>query len=250
MNPHQAVASFDQIINLRDMLRDLNRANDFSALFARFCAENFINSHAQLFQDLLVIFLLRGKREGFFVEFGATNGRDLSNTLMLEELFSWKGLLAEPAKCWHSALRANRKALIDTRCVWTQTGEQLEFLETEWAEVSTIRQLAELDYQKNNRSKGTVYSVETISLNELLKAHNVPREIDYVSIDTEGSEAAILKAFNFAEHDIKIMTVEHNYVEANRQAVFELLIDRGFVRLFEPLSKFDDWYVERSILGP
>jgi hypothetical protein len=49
---------------------------------------------------------------------------------------------------------------------------------------------------------------------------------------------------------IKIMTVEHNYVEANRQAVFELLIERGFVRLFEPLSKFDDWYVKRSILGP
>jgi FkbM family methyltransferase len=192
---------------------------------------------------------MNGKRDGFFVEFGATNGHDLSNTFTLEQHFSWKGLLAEPAKCWHAALKANRKAAIDSRCVWRQTGVKLEFKETEIGELSTLTNLVDRDFNKGGRVKGTTYSVETVSLNDLLKSHNAPQEIDYLSIDTEGSELEILQAFDFTDYDIKIMTVEHNFVEPNRQEVFKLLSGKGFVRLFEAQSKFDDWYVKRSLLG-
>lgn len=249
--PHPVVACVEGLLNIRDFVRRYVRdnPNELSGHFAHYCAINSMNSHAQLFQDLLVIFLLKGKRDGFFVEFGATNGRDLSNTLVLEEHFGWKGILAEPAKCWHAALSANRKAAIDIRCVWSQTGAQLEFKEAEIAELSTLTSLADKDFNREGRVKGTTYSVETISLNDLLKAHNAPREIDYLSIDTEGSELEILHTFDFTDYDIKIMTVEHNFVEPNRQEVFNLLSSKGFIRLFEPLSKFDDWYVQRSLLG-
>jgi len=196
------------------------------------------------------VFLLKGKRNGFFVEFGATNGRDLSNTAILERDFQWTGILAEPAKCWHSALKANRSAVIDHRCVWSQTGATLAFKETEIAELSTLSILADADDgHRQNRVKGKTYSVETISLNDLLKVHNCPRQIDYLSIDTEGSELEILRAFKFDNYDIGIITVEHSYREPDRQSIFDLLTSKGFIRLFEPFSKFDDWYVKRSIVG-
>ena len=51
-------------------------------------------SRSQLRQDLFVIFELKGKKRGYFVEFGATNGIDLSNTYLLETEFSWTGILA------------------------------------------------------------------------------------------------------------------------------------------------------------
>lgn len=250
-NPHPIFACFDQLLGIRGVVERYvkENPNELGGLFTRFCAINFMNSHAQLFQDLLVIFLTKGKRNGFFVEFGATNGRDLSNTFTLEQHFGWKGLLAEPAKCWQAALKANRKAAIDTRCVWRQTGAKLEFKETENAELSTLSNLVDEDFQGSARVKGTTYSVETVSLNDLLKTHNVPQEIDYLSIDTEGSELEILQTFDFADYDIKIMTVEHNFVEPNRQEVFKLLTSKGFIRLFEGLSKFDDWYVKRLVLG-
>ena len=248
---HPVVACFDGLLGIRTAIRRhvIENPGDIAGLFTNFCAINFAASQAQLFQDLLVIFFMKGKRDGFFVEFGATNGRDHSNTHILEEDFGWKGILAEPAKCWHAALKANRRASIDTRCVWKQTGARLEFKETEIAELSTLSNLVDKDYQKSNREKGMTYSVETVSLNDLLKAHSAPREIDYLSIDTEGSELEILQAFDFTDYDIKVVTAEHNFVEPNRRKVLQLLSGKGFVRLFEPLSKFDDWYVKRSLLG-
>lgn len=63
-------------------------------------------SKAQLRQDLFVLNHLDFKRNGFFVEFGATNGVNLSNSFLLERQFGWNGILAEPARIWHEQLRA------------------------------------------------------------------------------------------------------------------------------------------------
>ena len=41
---------------------------------------------------------LNFKEAGFFVEFGVTNGVDLSNAYMLEENCGWAALLGEPAR--------------------------------------------------------------------------------------------------------------------------------------------------------
>lgn len=55
-------------------------------------------SRSQLRQDLFVLTELNFKQNGYFVEFGATNGVDLSNTYLLEKEFNWSGILAEPAR--------------------------------------------------------------------------------------------------------------------------------------------------------
>jgi FkbM family methyltransferase len=245
------VGSFDGLLGTRDLLLGYVAQNpgDLGGLFAKYCAINFMNSHGQLLQDLFALFMLKGKRNGFFVEFGATNGSDLSNTWVLEHHFGWRGILAEPATVWHAALRANRKAAIDTRCVWSRTGERLEFSESDVAELSTLANLVEGDFNRAGRVNAKTYAVETVSLNDLLRTHNAPREIDFMSVDTEGSEGDILKAFDFRKYDVKVMTVEHNFVEPKRGEIHDLLTANGFVRMFEALSKFDDWYVKRSLVG-
>lgn len=62
-------------------------------------------SKSQIGQDLFVISQLGSNPAGrFFVEFGATNGINMSNTYMLEKHFGWHGIVAEPAKVWHESL--------------------------------------------------------------------------------------------------------------------------------------------------
>jgi FkbM family methyltransferase len=182
------------------------------------------------------------KRDGFFVEFGATNGLDLSNTHLLEKDFGWTGILAEPAVCWHRDLKRNRNAHIETRCVWKYSNASLAFNETEMEELSTLAEFSSTDAYGELRKKGRTYNVDTISLNDLLTKYGAPIDIDYLSIDTEGSEFEILKNFDFSMHQFKVITCEHNFTPVRSQ-LFELLTRNGYVRKFEDLSRFDDWYV-------
>ena len=53
--------------------------------------ENFAlkNTYSQLEQDLNVLKYLDHKRNGYFLEVGAANGINLSNTYLLEKKYGW-----------------------------------------------------------------------------------------------------------------------------------------------------------------
>lgn len=222
--------------------KEPSHLTDRREAFLAYVLENYGTSKAQVFQDLFAMFMTNGKRNGYFVEFGATNGVSLSNTWLLEKSYGWRGILAEPARCWHADLKANRNCIVETKCVWGKSGEQLEFNEVVEGELSTINLFSGADGRTENRKEGRVYMVETISLNDLLVVHGAPDDIDYLSVDTEGSEFAILSNFDFSAHRIKLITVEHNYTK-EREKIYNLLSRNGYQRVFEKFSSWDDWYV-------
>jgi len=205
--------------------------------------KNKSQSFSQYSQDLFVLSTLNHKKNGYFIDFGATDGIFLSNSFLLERDYGWSGILAEPAKCWHNTLFSNRKCHIDTRCVWTESNQIINFIETEVAELSTISDFTSNDIHGSTRAlKSKSYSVQTVSLNDLLSFYNAPSEIDYLSIDTEGSEFLILENFNFNKYKIKIITIEHNWT-SNRELIHKLLIGHNYKRLHLDLTDCDDWYV-------
>jgi FkbM family methyltransferase len=196
------------------------------------------HSRSQFGQDLFVLYQSGFRKHGYFVEFGATNGLDLSNSFLLEEEFAWSGILAEPARRWHKELRANRACHIETDCVWSESGALITFEEADWGELSGVRTERSADTKK----KGKTYSVTTISLLDMLDKYSAPKEIDYLSIDTEGSEFDILSSFDFSRYQFNVITCEHND-GPRRESIFSLLTANGYVRKFEQISECDDWYV-------
>lgn len=208
---------------------------------AKALAAAAVNAESQLGQELFVLSELGLKRGGYFVEFGATNGVSLSNSVLLEREFGWSGILAEPAKCWHRELRANRASIVETECVWSKTGDVVQFTEATEAEYSTVGAFKDGGSHLGSRNAASVYVVPTVSLNDLLDRHGAPREIDYLSIDTEGSELDILRAFDFDKRSFRVITCEHNFTPA-REEIFSLLSSKGYVRRFPELSKWDDWF--------
>ncbi len=90
--------------------------------------------------------------------------------------------------------------------------------------------------------KSVQYPVETITLNELLESYSAPSHIDYISIDTEGSEYSILKACDFNRWSFGVLTVEHNFL-AQRDKIHELLASHGYKRILSHISEHDDWYI-------
>ena len=226
-----------------EVLQQLNDANAQELL--RYLGR----SKSQLRQDLFVLSRLSYKKNGYFVEFGATDGNDLSNTYLLEKEFGWSGILAEPAKIWHEELKKNRSCNIETDCVWKDSTSTLTFNQCATAELSTIASYSNIDGRGQARKEGATYNVKTISLNDLLSKYNAPQHIDYLSIDTEGSEYEILSHFDFSKHSFQIITCEHNY-SPMREKLFALLSQQGYQRVLEKVSLFDDWYIKSTPQQP
>lgn len=208
----------------------------------------FPRSRGENFQDIFAMLLLGVEQPGFFVEFGATDGVTGSNSYMMEKSFGWNGILAEPAHKWQKALRQNRKAQICDKCVWRESGHRLSFREANDAGLSTLEEFRSQDRHSEKRRSGRVYDVETISLNDLLQSNNAPQSIDYLSIDTEGSEYEILSCLDFDRWHPSVLTVEHND-RPERDRIFSLMSGHGYVRAPVVVSKYDDWYVEPSKSG-
>jgi hypothetical protein len=82
---------------------------------------------------------------------------------------------------------------------------------------------------------------------DLLKAHNAPKFIEFLSIDTEGSEFEILKDFDFQSYRFGAICVEHNFSDT-RERINELLLANGYAQVHSDLSEFDDWYVQEANL--
>ena len=190
-------------------------------------------------QDKLALEIL-GNEPNYFVEFGADDGITNSNTYTLEKYYGWSGILAEPSIYSHEKLFNNRSCNIETNCVYYESGLEINFTEVGNG-LSAITKYADKDSWAQTRAGGTIYKVKTISLKDMLDKYKAPSVIGYLSIDTEGSEYDILNAYDFSRM-FKLITVEHNYTE-QREKIYELLIQKGYRRIYEDVSQWDDWYV-------
>lgn len=239
-----ATISLDQLLySFKDQY-----TNDENIKFLGYCLANLEKTRSQNFQDIWALYENDFKMDGFFVEFGATNGIDGSNTFLLEKKFNWKGILAEPNPVWHQDLTKNRTATIVTDCVYTETGSTLEFVNAPDPTLSTIQGFGENDEHSHIRMQGETIKVNTISLGDLLSA--APKVIDYMSIDTEGSEHSILESYftNHAnEHIIKCISVEHNNDIEFRTQLHTLLTKYNYERKFTVFSRWDDLYILKGI---
>lgn len=200
------------------------------------------HSESQLQQDVAALLAAGCKRNGFFVEFGAGHPIELSNTFMLEQQFGWSGILADPSPKFAQGLRQVRAATFDPRCVWVRSGEFVDFTDVDVAEMSGMTMHIDPAVLAGQNGGHRVRRVETVALNELLLEHEAPSHIDYLSVDTEGSELQILGSLDFRRWSFSFLSVEHNYSPA-RDQVQRLLASHGYRRVLGGLTEWDDWFV-------
>jgi len=203
-----------------------------------------MNSDSQLKQDLWVLKQTSNKKDGYFVEAGASDGIILSNTYMLEKEYNWQGICCEPNPEYHRQLAFNRKCNIEFNCLYSISNQKLEF--TQSHELGGITKEFKNDgddphTRRMIRAKSPKSIVNTISLNDMLEKHNAPHNIDYISLDTEGSELKILSTFDFNKYDVKLWTIEHNNIILNE--LLSIFIPQGYEYLKQ---SFDCWLFKNS----
>lgn len=190
--------------------------------------------YSQIGQDDWV--LQNCPKPGFFIEIGADDGISLSNTKALEDQ-GWTGICVECSDNFVK-LQRNRKCITVNACVWSTTGIIVDFGQTP---VKSLSGITSCYADQHDRTRAVVTKRTTTSLNDILIANAAPAHIDYLSIDTEGSELEILSALDFNRFTFTCMTIEHNNVKAKLEGVRALLMSHGY-KLYQRV-KFDDWFI-------
>lgn len=206
-----------------------------------------MKSFSQLGQDLEVLkFYNYKKRNRFFIEIGASDGIEFSNTYLLETEYDWKGICVEPIPNKYELLCKNRpNSLCYNKAVYNQSNKTVVFdISNDYDLLSGISD--KIVYHKkivdNNK---TQILVNTITFNDLLEDSNAPLFIDYLSLDTEGSELEILKSVDLKKYRFGLIHVEHNYIEPTRSEIKNLLTANGYI--YNDANQFDDCYKHYSI---
>lgn len=142
-------------------------------------------------QDKIVLKILKNKREGTFVELGASNGVTSSNSYVLENKYGWTGLLIEANKRFYKNLVKNRKSkMINT--VVSDSNKEVLF--------------------NNDGCTGHIddhgTEMKARPLSELFRKFEMPEIIDYLSLDVEGYEEEVLYNFLDDKYQFRVMSIE------------------------------------------
>ncbi len=192
-------------------------------------------------EDQLVWEYFGRATEGFFVDVGANDPKTYSQTWLLESK-GWKGLLVEPLGRLAENLRASRPAsrVFQVACGGPGHPETADFHEAAEDGHSSL--------EPNRVDPGIRYirkeTVRVLSLDELLDEAGTP-EIDFISIDVEGTQFDVLRGFTLGKHRPKLLFVEDHLTDWKTH----FLIRRQGYHLVKRTGN-NNWYVPEGVKGP
>lgn len=210
---------------------------------------------SQIGQDKFVDRLLHEKRDGFFVEAGASDGETLSNTLFFEVSRGWTGLLVEAnpfvftqllskgrnAYAFEGALSTTRQIQEEQFLVAGEFGGLRDAISTRHKQ-RIDRETPLWQNLKTWKNVGYLVKVLCVPLPTILR--NIQKtHVDFLSLDVEGAELAILETIV----DSPDITIDVIAVETNGQAeqIGTLLLKHDFVRVGSLSDQDDVWRNKR-----
>ena len=158
-----------------------------------------------------------GYKDGIFIDIGAHDGISLNNTFFFENNLGWKGLCVEPNPDVFNYLQKNRNnclqiALSDKEEIVEFTkikgyAQTLSGITSEYDKTYPKRIEEELSLFGGDRE---IIQIKTQTLNSILEKQGFST-IDFMSIDTEGSELKILNGLDFNRFNIRVIAMENNF---------------------------------------
>ena len=193
------------------------------------------NFKSQAGQDGWVLkHLLLHCETGTFVEFGARNGVDHSNTLYYERDLQWKGLLFEADHTQYGDLKANRPgAVVYEGAVCPGRQANLTFGIADSTHGGWSGAVASYEPTRTG-ARAEILTVKCYNLAEELRRHGM-RTVDYMTIDTEGSEKDVVLDFPWDDFDVKVVQIEQLNPESypaatgKAEAITAHMIKHGYV---------------------
>ncbi len=185
-------------------------------------------------EDELVWEFFGRSQDGFFVEVGANDPRNSSQTWFLEQK-GWKGILVEPLSRFLEPLKSARpnSTVFQVACGAPGHPPTADLHVGESSEHSSLRPNA-VDADTRYVKKETV---RVLTLDEVLSEAGGARP-DFVSIDVEGFQLEVLKGFDLGRHRPALLFVEDHLLNWKTH---RHITGRGY-RLVKR-TRLNNWYV-------
>lgn len=207
---------------------------------------------AQFGEDRVLWEVFRHRSSGYFIEVGAYDGVNLSNTYFLEQM-GWRGLLIEPIRplCQKAANARPRSRVICAACGPRGASGNVKFTVTQNVPVLSFLK-ADADHVERCRREGAQFieidvayrSLDFLLLHERRAGAGpwVPLagwRIDLVSIDVEGGELDVLDGFDLDRFRPRVLVIENDRPAG--AAIEPYLSARGYRKFHRQV--INDFYV-------
>lgn len=191
---------------------------DYQFLRYKFPGSELIDrNYSQAFQDLFVISVSDGKRDGCYLELGASYPAVINNTFLLEKYFGWKGI----------GIDLNSETVSQYQNLRSNLCFQLDALDIDYAKLLSSFP-DRIDYLQVDVCINDDSSYNLLALEKVLLSG---------------------KKFN-------IITFETNVYQVGttvQEKAFDLLMDRGYTRIAKDVifngEIFEDWYVDLNVVN-
>jgi FkbM family methyltransferase len=172
--------------------------------------------YGQHSEDVFIKEIFPNKTNGVCIEVGAYDGISLSNTKHFEEI-GWISLCIEPIPTAFEKCKTIRNDCYQC-CISDKDKDDAEFtifhLNDNLCAISSLEPDKRLiESHSNLITDTTKIKVKVRSLNSLLEELQFPKNIDFISIDTENTELDVLKGIDLNVYNVTLFVIENNYNE-------------------------------------
>lgn len=174
--------------------------------------------------------ILKSKKNGFYVDVGAFDGLKASNTKYFEDV-GWQGIAIEPHPTSFLKLKSNRSCAKENILITDYDGE----CTFNWSERAPMTSRINMSGKKGRIHKMSDVvrtCLPCMTITSLCKKYSV-NHIDFLKIDTEGSDWSVINGINFNILSISFIAFEMwngHEVENYKQAI-KKLTDTGFTQI-------------------
>ena len=183
------------------------------------------NTHYGEFgEDIMVGRFFKNKKNGFYVDIGAYHPFKGSLTQTLYGK-GWSGINIDISKTSVDLFKIARPKDININCAIGKITEETKFFQN-----SKMNQQNSLIRQNSNQVE---VKIKCYKLNDILTSNKIEK-VDYINIDTEGTELDVLKGLDFKKIKPSLLTIEDNHFDLDsdsKKKKINYMKNQGYVQI-------------------
>jgi FkbM family methyltransferase len=188
-------------------------------------------SYSQTGEDIIAAFYLSSVRKGFYVDVGSNDPKYLNNTYLFYKM-GWSGICVEPNRDRCRLIRTLRpRDCVIQAGIGKEIGTAM-FYQFDPDTISTFSAAEAAEFEKLGHHLEKQLQVPIQPLSHIIEKNSKNRDIDLLSVDTEGFDMEVLQSNDWEKFRPKIVIVE----------IAEYRKDR----LIRTDKQFDDFFASKQ----